>query len=80
MHRREFVFSAGAALSAATLASGLGAALAQEAPATPATPEPAAPAAAPKPFGFEDVAEMARIFMTVIPVSLALFSAVPNPH
>ena len=60
MHRREFVFSAGAALSAATLASGLGAALAQEAPATPATPEPAAPAAAPKPFGFEDVAEMAR--------------------
>lgn len=60
MHRREFVFSAGAALSAATLASGLGAALAQEAPATPATPEPAAPPAAPKPFGFEDVAEMAR--------------------
>lgn len=64
MRRREFVISAGAAMSAiSTLSSSLGAALAQESPetATPA-PQPAQPvdAAPPKPFDFEDVAAMAK--------------------
>lgn len=60
MHRREFVLTAGAALAASSaLTSGLGAAFAQEAPASPA-PEPASEPQAAKPFGFEDVATLAR--------------------
>ena len=63
MHRRDFVISAGAAMTAVSaLSASLGSALAQETPATAApeagvdTSEPVAP----KPFGFEDVAEIAR--------------------
>ncbi|MDQ7774846.1 glucan biosynthesis protein [Paracoccus aminovorans] len=63
MRRRDFVISAGAAMTAVgALSSSLGAALAQESPET-ATPEPQTEptdAAPPKPFGFEDVAAMAK--------------------
>lgn len=45
--------------AASALGSGLGAAFAQEAPATPAAPEAPVPEK-PEPFGFEDVATMAR--------------------
>ncbi|SMO51148.1 glucan biosynthesis protein [Paracoccus laeviglucosivorans] len=62
MHRREFVISAGAALSAASaLSLGVGSALAQEAPATPpAAPEGQPEAQPAKPFGFDDVVAMAQ--------------------
>lgn len=63
MYRREFVISAGAALTAAAaLSPGRGPAWAQEAPAGPPAPQPAPaqPAAAPRPFGFEDVIAQAR--------------------
>ncbi len=63
MRRREFVISAGAALSAASaLSASMGAALAQETPPATSseTPAPQAETPPPKPFGFEDVAAMAR--------------------
>lgn len=61
MHRREFVISAGAALTAASaLGSSLGAAFAQEAPTSPAEPQQGVEAQPLKPFDFEDVAAMAR--------------------
>ena len=63
MHRRDFVISAGAAMTAVSAVSAsLGSAMAQEAPET-AAPEAGTDTAktvAPKPFGFEDVAEIAR--------------------
>lgn len=60
MHRRVFVKSAGAALTAVSaLTSGLGAAFAQETTAEPAAGQPV-DAAPVKPFDFEDVAAMAK--------------------
>ena len=62
MRRREFVISAGAAMTAVSaLSSPLGAAFAQEAPGTApeAAVEPVEEPAA-KPFDFEDVAALAK--------------------
>ena len=63
MDRREFVISAGAAMTAVTaLSSSLGSALAQEnhAATAPEAGTDTAEVAAPKPFDFESVAEIAR--------------------
>lgn len=60
MRRREFVILSGVAMTAASaLGSSMGPALAQE-PSVPAEAGTPVDAVEPKPFGFEDVAAMAR--------------------